>query len=191
MPVVDLSSAHRVGTISDVFFDPNTGNIRSFDVGHTGDLTERRVRADDVRRIGKDAIVMDARSGSDSHGLVDISDDILDISTIIGLEVIDEAGDGVGFIADALVNRETLGIDAYELRTRFLERLFKGPRRIQPDRILLCSREIMLVRREQAPVLVTVRPDIESTVAWREQATAPLPTDSPAQPTGADRRRSA
>jgi sporulation protein YlmC with PRC-barrel domain len=188
MPVVDLSSAHRVGNITDVFFDPNTGNIRSFDVGHAGDLSERRVRANDVRRIGKDAVVMDPISGSESHGLVDISDEILDIATIIGLEVIDEAGDGVGFVADALVNRETLGIDAYELRTTFWQRLFKGPSRIAPERILLCSREIMLVRRAQTPVVISVRPDSESTVAWREQGTAPLATTHSDE---AARRRSA
>jgi uncharacterized protein YrrD len=167
MPVVDISSAHRIGTVVNVHIDPNAGSVESIDVGRNGDATEHRVKVVDIRRIGKDAVVM-LPAAANGHHRQEALDGFIDTATITGLEVLDEEGDRVGFISDILLNADSLEVQSYELTTPFLERLFRGPRRIVPDRVLMCSRDVMLIRSSRPPVVITVKPEAqEQTTAWR------------------------
>jgi uncharacterized protein YrrD len=160
MPVVDISSAHRIGTVVNVHLDPNAGSVESMDVGRNGEATERRVKVVDLRRIGKDAVVMLPAATNGSHR-PDALDGFIDTATITGLEAIDEEGDRLGFISDILINADSLEVHAYELTTPFLERLFRGPRRIAPDRVLMCSRDVMVIRSARPAVVISVTPDLQ------------------------------
>jgi len=167
MPVVDISSAHRIGNVLNVHLDPNTGSVESIDVGRSGEAAERRVKVVDIRRIGKDAVVM-LPAATNGHHRQEALDGFIDTATITGLEVLDEEGDRVGFISDILLNADSLEVHAYELTTPFMERLFRGPRRIAPDRVLMCSRDVMLIRSARPSVVITVNPEArQHAPEWR------------------------
>jgi len=166
MPVVDISSAHRIGNVLNVHLDPNAGSVESIDVGRSGEAAERRVKVVDVRRIGKDAVVMLPTATNGNHRQ-EALDGFIDTATIMGLEVIDEEGDRLGFFSDILINADSLDVHSYELTTPFLERLFRGFRRISPDRVLMCSRDVMVIRSAREPVVITVSPEAQQrTAAW-------------------------
>jgi len=191
MPVVDISSAHRIGNVLNVHLDPNAGSIESIDVGRSGEAAEHRLKVVDIRRIGKDAVVM-LPVAADSHHRQDALDGFIDTATIMGLEVIDEEGDRLGFISDILINADTLEVHTYELTTPYLERLFRGPRRVPPDRVLMCSRDVMIIRSARQPVVITVSPESQQrTAAWQGRslrlATATVSEDTEIDQTAAVR----
>jgi len=51
-----------------------------------------------------------------------------------------------------------------------MERLFRGMRRIAPERVLMCSRDVMVARSNRQPVLISVNPDLQQqqqrTAVW-------------------------
>jgi uncharacterized protein YrrD len=167
MPVVDLSSASRIGSVTNIFVDPNAGRVQAIEVGRAGDISERRINAVDIRRIGNDAVVMLAGTGNGV--VVESLKESLAVSTIVGLEVISESGDRVGHIADVCLNRETLEVEAYELETPAWERMFRGAARIEPDRVMLCSADVMIIGHPQS-VTVTVSPPVQVPSTRREPA---------------------
>ena len=169
MPVVDITSAHRIGTVLNVHLDPNAGSVESIDVSRHGEEAEHRVKVVDIRRIGKDAIVM-LPAAANGHHRQEALDGFIDTATIIGLEVLNEEGDRLGFISDILLNADSLEVQAYELTTPFLERLFRGHRRIVPDRVLMCSRDVMVTRSTRPPVVITVKPEAhQRTSDWHTE----------------------
>jgi len=143
MPVVDLSSASRVGYVTNVLLDPNSGSIQALDVSsEEGDLM--RVKGIDVRRIGQHAVVLLPGTDRVSNHVCPV-EDWIDISDLIGLEVLSDTGDRVGFISEAYIAPETLEVDAYELDTPQWQVWLKGPRTIAPESVILCSAEVMIV----------------------------------------------
>jgi sporulation protein YlmC with PRC-barrel domain len=159
MPVVELSSALRMGNVTNVLLNPNDGSVESFDVARVGETPARNVSAEDIRRIGKDALVMLPAARWPRPAQDEAPAASLDVSTITGLEVLADTGDRVGFIADVLVNPETLAIELYELESPYWERRFRGQRRIRSASVLICSHEIMLIRTGDAGGKLAVDPD--------------------------------
>jgi len=189
MPVIELSSAQRIGNVANVFLNPNNGSVASFDVIRIGDSLERHVKAVDIRRIGKDALVMLPAARWPTSSRPETTDACLDLSDITGLEVIAETGDRVGFISDVVVNPETLAIESYELQTPYWERLFRGQRRIQGDSVLICSHDVMLTRSAHSTTAISVDPELArqdgSDDEWHRR-TARIPTLTPSDDTDHD-----
>jgi len=163
MPVVDLSTAHRIGHVVDIFLDPNAGRLAALEVGPTRAFNQKRMDGRFVRRIGLQAIMTIAPAGREEFELP-TDDRVVDVDTMIGLEVLAEDGDRVGFVSDVYMNPDTLSIDAFELRTPPFERLMRGQRLVLPDAMLLCSRDLMIVPAEGGRA-AEVDPDIERLLA--------------------------
>jgi sporulation protein YlmC with PRC-barrel domain len=66
------------------------------------------------------------------------------IQSVIGLEVMSEGGDRVGQIADAELDDQTLAVRAYLLR--HASGVWRRGGRLNPDEVVTCSEELMLVR---------------------------------------------
>jgi len=175
MPVIDLASARRAGFVLDAFIDPLDGCIAALDVGGRGEGGHRRLPGPNVRRIGRHAVVVFRPEGL-AEPLLD-EDRALDIGVLLGLEVLTDTGDRVGFISDVYLDPDTLAVNAYELRTPTIERWLKGPRLILPRQVVLCSRDLMVVPDPQriAPVpLATEQTQAVTQPRWagREPAAA-------------------
>jgi sporulation protein YlmC with PRC-barrel domain len=74
----------------------------------------------------------------------------LDGATLSGLEVMGEDGNSVGRLVDATFDQDSLEIEGYLLRRTPWERLLGRPARLQPARVMACSRELMIVSRARA-----------------------------------------
>jgi len=168
MPVIDLLKARRVGKVKNVFLNATTGRLAALDVGHYGPFKHAHVAGRHVRRIGHQAIVL--VSAEDLEDAAMLSEDMIDVHTLLGIEVLTDEGDRVGYVSDVYLNPDTLAVDAYALRTPPITRLFKGPRMIAPERMVLCSHQLMIVTpegREAAHAIVAPEADL-ALPSWRD-----------------------
>jgi len=168
MPVIDLLKAQRVGKVKNAFLNATTGRLAALDVGHYGAFKHAHVAGRHVRRIGHQAIVL--VSAEDLEDAAMLSEDMIDIRTLLGIEVLTDEGDRVGHVSDVYLNPDMLSVDAYELRTPPLTRLFKGPRMVAPERMVLCSHQLMIVTplgREATHAIVTPEADL-ALPSWRD-----------------------
>jgi len=145
MPVIDLSRAHRVGYILDVFINPSVRRLSALAVGPSGEFRQDWVAGTHVRRIGRNAVVIQASEDKAEIADPGESDDSIDSKTLNGLEVLADNGDRVGYVSDVYLNPDTLAVQAFELSTPLWERWLRGRRLVKPDGMLLCSRELMIV----------------------------------------------
>lgn len=149
MPVIDLTRAHRVGHITEVFVNPETRRIAALQVGPAGEFRQQFVAGAHIRRIGDRAVVIQAADGAAEFGDLE-EPEAIDSRTLTGLEVLADNGDQVGYISDVYVSPDSLVVKEYELRTPIWERWLRGRRSISPDQVLLCSRELMIVPAQRS-----------------------------------------
>jgi uncharacterized protein YrrD len=145
MPVIDLSHAHRMGHVRNVFVDPDEAVLTGISVGPSGEFPQARVPWSQIHRIGQHAIMIRASENDGAASAHHEREDPLDMQILNGLEVLDDDGDRVGYISDIYVNPDTLAVRGYELRTSLWERWMRGWRVVPPDGILACSRDAMIV----------------------------------------------
>ena len=143
LPVVDLSVARVLGFVSDALLDPATGRVEALDV-QPRDGTGERVAARRVRCVGSRAVMLQGGATELLHSAGD-NEHWVNTQALVGLEVLTDSGDGVGHLADAHFNTDTLAIEAYELATPFWERWLGVSGLIRPEEVLACSSELMIV----------------------------------------------
>jgi sporulation protein YlmC with PRC-barrel domain len=154
MPLVDPGLAQRIGVVADALIDPIAGRLAALDIqtGEEGGL--ERMLAEAVRRVGQHAVMLDAAraGGASAPGE---ADRWVDLRALVGLEVLADSGDRVGNLADALIDPDTLDVNAYELDKPFWERWLGGGGLIRPEDVVACSHELMIVisaRRAPEPI---------------------------------------
>jgi sporulation protein YlmC with PRC-barrel domain len=145
LPVIDPTSARKIGTVLDYQVDPAGGGLAAVDVTGTSGADGQRVLAARIRRVGRDAVILTGRGGKVASATAEVDERWLDASVLGGLEVIDDDGDRVGRLIDATFDQDSLEIGAYLLRVGTLQRLLRRSSRITPARVQSCSRELMLV----------------------------------------------
>lgn len=179
LPIIDPRNARKIGKVDDVLVDHEAGRIAALHiVGPDGEGRER-ITSDRVKRIGQSAVMLrSSMEGLDTHAPVAV-EDCLDLDTLVGLEVMGDDGNRMGTLCDAHINPDSLRIEAWELAVPRMERWLGGGGRVQPNAVLSCSRELMLVRSsrhvvETAPVAESNAPQamVDGHVAReREQET--------------------
>ena len=154
LPVIDPHAARRIGIVSDIHVDPAAGRLAAVDVqapSDGGDESEageqlEQVAADQIRRVGRSAVMLKGGFVADASRRPGPKDDWLDLDTLVGLEVLGDGGDRVGNLVDAHFNPDSLSIEGYELAVPPLERWFGGGGRITPEIVVACSRDLMIIR---------------------------------------------
>jgi uncharacterized protein YrrD len=146
LPVIDSRSARRLGTVADVHVDPAAGRLAALDVQVPGTEAVERIPTERVRRVGHNAVMLKGGYGLDDAAPPSVNQDWLDLGILVGLEVLAESGDRIGRLADVHFDRDSLRVEAYELAVPALERWFGGGGRIEPDAVMACSRDLMIVR---------------------------------------------
>jgi sporulation protein YlmC with PRC-barrel domain len=145
LPVIDPTAARRIGIVADYQVDPVTGRIAALDITPVDGGDGQRILASRIRRVGGSAVVLTTRGGGMHSTAVEVNEAWLDLSTVVGLEVMGDDGNRIGHLVDGVFDQDDLGIGAYLLRTRFWERLIGNRGRIQPDKVHSCSRDLMVV----------------------------------------------
>jgi len=145
LPVIDPTAARKIGTIADYQVDPASGHLAALDISGVENGEEERILAQRIRRVGRSAVILTARGGATASTPVEVNEHWLDASTVSGLDVMGDDGNRVGRLIDATFNQDSLEIEAYMLRSSAWQRLLGRGDRIQPGKVLACSRELMMV----------------------------------------------
>jgi uncharacterized protein YrrD len=153
MTVVDLAKARRVGIVQEVFLDPSRGRLGGLEIGPAGEFPEPRVAGRDLRHLGQHAIVMRTPRAEERAG-PEGEDWGLPLPTVLGLEVLTDYGDRVGYLSDVYLNPDSLAVEAYELRTPLWERWLGRRRLVQPQQVLVCSAELMIVPASEREMVI-------------------------------------
>lgn len=140
MPVVDTHVARQAGVVSDVLLDMQGGRIAVLNVKHADGWLVQRIPAEYVYRLGPHTVLV-ADTVAVDLGPPQADQRWFPIESVVGLQVMTEAGDQLGEIQDAEVDDKTLTVRSYLLRKRWRRRS-----RVHPDEVLACSPELMLVR---------------------------------------------
>ncbi|HZT09174.1 MAG TPA: PRC-barrel domain-containing protein [Chloroflexota bacterium] len=144
MPVIDLSNARRMGYVADVLVDPNVARVTGMRVGPSGEFPERYIPSGRIRRIGQQAVVL-AGADATNDGAREEEDSGIEGYTLVGLEVMADSGDRVGFVSEVYIDADTLGVEGYALAVPLWRRLLTGRRIIAPEQVSICSRDLMIV----------------------------------------------
>jgi sporulation protein YlmC with PRC-barrel domain len=194
LPVIDPTTARKIGIVVDYQIDPASGRVAALDVAGAGetDLDGERILAQRIRRVGRNAVILTGTGRASPRTPRTTDDRWLDGSTLVDLEVMGDDGDGIGRLVDASFDQDSLGIDFYVLRSSIWNRLLGRRSTIEPGVIHACSRELMIVctgRLKELPAAVAA--DAASPalpMALKTDDRLPSPNFEPAadgQPAGA------
>lgn len=145
LPVIDPTAARKVGTVTDYQVDPAGSRLAALDIDPVDQSDGTRIAGHRIRRVGRHAVILTGRSGSANGLALDAGERWLDTDALEGLEVLGDDGNRIGHLVDARFDQDSLGIDAYLLRSTFFERLTGRRGRIQPSTVHSCSQELMIV----------------------------------------------
>lgn len=145
LPVVDSGVARQAGVVADVVIEPSTGRIASIDLRHGDGWLGDRVPADFIVRLGPDRVLVTRSRELELAPPDDTDDQRIRARQLIGGEVLTESGQRLGTIADILLEEDTMAVAGYELSGLPLPRRL-GRGRIQPNEVVSCSNELMVVR---------------------------------------------
>jgi sporulation protein YlmC with PRC-barrel domain len=147
LPVVDTHLARQAGVVSDVLLDLHAGCVAVLNVKHGDGWQVQRIPARFIHRLGPREVLVSDTVAVDL-GAPRPDQPWFPIQSVVGLQVMSERGEVVGHLTDAELDEQTLAV-----RTYFVRHLSGGWRRsgrLQPDDVLNCSAEMMLVRHRTA-----------------------------------------
>ena len=120
MPVVDARVARQAGVVDDVLVDPLGGHLAGLTVKHAEGWLVQRVPAAHIYQIGQHAVLM-ADTTTLTYEPPRVADPRwLSSHMVVGMEVLTEDGDRVGFVRDVVFDQESLQVKRFELRGQCL-----------------------------------------------------------------------
>ncbi len=156
LPVVDPVSARTIGTVCDVRLDAVGGRLAALEVAH--DFGPSLVPGRVVRRVGSHAVMLTGEPWQELP-VASAPEGWLDTGAFLTLSVLDQDGSLVGRLADAQIDRDTLGVRGYTLRAPLLPRLLGRPGRPLALPVLSCSRQVMVVGGSRDDTLARLKPE--------------------------------
>jgi uncharacterized protein YrrD len=177
--VISLTEALKMGMVQDALLDPTGRYVAAIRV-HSSAGRDQVVRRQAVKHVGLHAIVL-----SMSDDLIDSAredpelDRLIDLRTLVGLEVISDQGNLIGRIQDALIDPETLNIEEYELTRNFWDRYLQTGPRIAAATILSCSKDLLIVPER---TLTSIGPERAAKKSRGETKGMPSAPNSQLQP---------
>jgi len=145
-PVIDPTTARKLGRVVDVLLDPTARQLVGVIIApEGGDSAEHKISASLIARIGVDAVML--RDATD-QGTLEVDADrngYLDYTSLVGLEVLDDGGNHVGHLNDARIDPDSLAITAYDLAETGWRHWLGRQSEIGPSEVTAWSRELMLI----------------------------------------------
>jgi uncharacterized protein YrrD len=146
LPVLDSEKARQAGVVAGLVIDVGAACVKALDVKHGDGLLVHRVPAECVERIGPRAVLVPHSSELELIPPRDWGDTLFGTDALIGLEVLSEGGERVGFVSDVHFGPKTRAIHSYEVTTGAWEPWLRHTR-LHPVEVLACSGDAMVVSR--------------------------------------------
>jgi uncharacterized protein YrrD len=152
-PVVDPTTARKLGIVVDVLVDTTTARLGGLDVASAEAESPTHIPAERIACIGRAAVMLRKGPPLENPTEEGTATDWLGCGSLVGLEVLDDNGDRTGYLQNAQVDPSNLMVGAYELRGAVWRRWLGWRSQIRPDEVTACSTELMLVKagRETGP----------------------------------------
>ena len=143
--IISLSEAHNMGKVEDALLDPTARWVAALQV-LGGGLThsEQMVLREDVKRVGQHAVILSTSVKVDQDRSPHL-DQLIDLKTFLGLEVVTDEGMLLGRIHDAEIDPHTLKILAYELTRKFWDPYLHTWLRVSAQHTLSGSKDVLIV----------------------------------------------
>lgn len=144
LPVVSIADGQRLGSVTEVYMDPDGRAITAFVVGQGGSLltasddSARVLDAGNVRAIGPDAMMvgdssaLEIPSGEESRFRLD---------DLLKRKVVSESGEYVGQVASVEFDERGMRITGIEVSPGF----FKSNRTLASDHVINIGEELVIV----------------------------------------------
>jgi sporulation protein YlmC with PRC-barrel domain len=144
LPVLDSTRARQAGVVADLVIDVTAARVVALDVHHGDGLLVHRVTMDSVERVGSRSVLVPRSSELELAQPREWADHLMVTDALIGLEVLSEAGERVGYVSDVHFGPKTKSIHSYEVTTSAWEPWCRRTR-LHPAEVLACSPDAMLV----------------------------------------------
>jgi uncharacterized protein YrrD len=149
--VVSVSGAEKLGTVEDVYIDPNRQTALGLRVKRGGMLSKAEaVLLSDVHSIGLDAVTVPDGSRLNAESKFPQFANSLLAGTIIGSRMLTEHGHQVGTISDLDIDFETGAITAYVLSGSLLDRWRKENHTVPASAIKSIGEKLVVVSNDVA-----------------------------------------
>ena len=143
--VLSVLSALRMGTVESALIDPSCRFVAALRVREYGPGGRQLIPSEMVKRVGRHAVIIARDIAGDEQ--VEHAERLIPLRELIGLEVVSDRGDLLGFVRDIEMDRDTLALDRVEIARTRAERA----RRLRPPlwvdaQLVICgSRDAMLL----------------------------------------------
>ena len=148
--VIDSRLARQAGVVTDVIVDTRNARLAFMEARHGGGWAAIQIPPVAVHRIHSGIVSTHDTAELELARPRVIEDYFVNLEALVGLEVLAESGDRVGYLVDAHMHPKTLDIQAYELRRPFWDRWLRRSR-IRPHQVLACSPAVMIVHAHPMP----------------------------------------
>lgn len=126
--IIDIETGKKIGKIKDTLFIPGERMIKGFCVSSGKWLKGVKILLPhDIEYIGSDSVMVrnkDILEGTEK--LPHYLDSIKEKNRVLGLKVVTDRGEELGFLEDIIINEEDCSIEGYVLTDGIIEDIIKG-----------------------------------------------------------------
>lgn len=112
--VVDVDTAQKIGSVTDVILDPKNLRVAGLEVKKGAFSSTHLLSTEKVRSFGQDAVTVDGESSIGGKEILEGIDSPEKFSSMTGTKIVTQSGRFVGRIDDVLISDDGLRIEGYE-----------------------------------------------------------------------------
>jgi sporulation protein YlmC with PRC-barrel domain len=173
--IISLVSALRMGLVEDTLLDPACSYVAALRVRTVARGPRCLVLRHAVRHVGRRAVILNGSEMLPDEQVLEHADRMIGLRTLIGLEVVSDEGNLLGWVRNATIDPATLAIESYEVaRSPLARALGLRPSRVMAaGEALSASKDVLIVAEaalqdRRAPMRQTVAgvTGMPSAVRW-------------------------
>lgn len=134
LPVICIGNGKKIGIVKDILLNQELRRVKAIMIETKGySITKKAIKVEDIRKLGKDAVIVDDRTCVKNlknvdfgHPLKSIGKDVLDV-----LRIYTKNGEDLGIVKDILIDFGTAHVEGMEISDGIFHDIVQG-RKILP-----------------------------------------------------------
>lgn len=172
--ILSVISALRMGTVESALIDASCRFVAALRVREPGPRGRQVVPREMIKRVGQHAVIVARDLGAEAT-VLDHAEQLIPLRGLIGLEVVSDRGDLLGYVRDAEVDRDTLVLERIEIAQTRLERVLRlrPPLRVNAQLVIRGSQDAVLLPEEAFAAAFETAANLTATPSDEPQPTQP------------------
>lgn len=155
-----------MGKVEDALLDPTARWVAALRVRGAGaGGGEHLVLREAVKRVGQHAVILGAPMGMGDNRQPEF-DRMIDLKTLIGLEIVTDEGMLLGRIRDAEIDPQTLNVIEYELTRNFWDTYLQTGLRVSAQSTLSGSKDVLIVPQSAVHKGISISEGVDVPKEW-------------------------